>query len=268
MVEFKAKVEDLKEICKLASMKGTNEINGKEYFAMEDALLKVNQSLEIRSLSAMRELMIKIIYNAVEVVEKGEIPVADIEVFGRFLHRFNNSDVVSVSYEGNKIVIKRETPYKVARFITTSLENITSYSGAEKIDNFRLEDGFWTNDKVETSVCLNFNVEKLQNVIDDGDVIKQRVYPFTIENEIFSVSIGNETYGDIKTVIPVNNVFWKSTPKNVKISYAASIDNLFSALKGDISLFLSAEGYAPLIVENHTEKYDFIGCLAPRIEAM
>lgn len=267
MVKFKAKVEDLEELCELASMKGTNEISGKEYKAMEDMLIHVDQTLEIRSMSAMRELLVKLYFKPVQVIEKGDLPISDIETFFKFLNRFNYNDEVTVSLVENKVVIERETPHKIARFISTTPENIASASGAENIDNFKLDaEGYWSNGKVNTSLRLDFDVAKLQDVISDGDVIKQRIYPFVVKEGKFNVSIGNEAYGDMTTDIPVDVMLWKGEQADTRICYAASIDNLFSGLKGKVSVYLVAGGFAPLVVEQHTEKFDFLAFLAPRTE--
>lgn len=262
MTKFKCKISDLNTICKMASMSGTNVISGKEYDAMEDMLLTVGDNIEILAISALKELMVKINYK-VEVIEKGEIAISDIRTFEKFLGRFSPNDDVTVSVADNKVVITRETPRKVARMPIGDSSTIQSTNGVKNIGRFSKVGEAWTNGKDDYGLAITFNIEKLQEVIEDGDVVKQRVYPFVIKNDEFSISIGSEESGVIETTIPTKQI---ANAKDTRTAYASGIDNLVNAINGEVTLYMVAGGSHPFILEKHTQDYDFVGLLAPRIE--
>ena len=270
MVKFKCKVAELNELCSMASMKGTSEIDGKEYRAMQDMLITVGDNLEVKSISALRELMIKINFKA-EILEKGTLAVPDIVTLEKFLGRFNSGDVITVSEAGGKIVLERESPKKTAKLPSTANENVQSANGPDMVSKFEKNvNGFWRNGKSNYNLKVDFNVESIQTVIEDGDVVKQRIYPFVIKDGKFTVSIGTEATGDIASDVPVGSITsdpQNTGPQNVRVAYASGIDNLFSAISGPVSLYLVDDNKYPLILEQHTEKYDFFALLAPRAEA-
>jgi hypothetical protein len=266
MTKFKTTINDLQQICRMASLKGTNEQSEKEYDAMMDMLLVVGDTLEVASISALKELMVKINYKA-EILEKGEIAIPSIDTFEKFLGRFNPSDTVTVSVDVNKVVIERETPKKIARMPIGAVESLTSSEGVKKfLDNFVKTDGVWVAKGIPYNLTVTFDVGALKEVIEDGDVVKQRVYPFIVDKDVgFKISIGNEENGTITTFITTKSITNKEdTP--TRTAYASGIDNLFSAVAGEVQVHMVAGGYNPLILEQHTEKYDFIGLLAPRVE--
>ena len=267
MVKFKCKIQDMLQVCKMASLKGTNDISGKEYLSMQDMILAVDENVEVKSLSVLKEMMVKINYH-VDVIEKGQIPISDISMFVKFLQRFVPTDDVTISLVENKVVIERESPKKVARMITTSPENIVASQGTSQMEKYHKNaDGYWTNDKMLFNLKIDFDAQEMRNVIGDGDLISQRVYPFVVKDSKFSVPLSSSTYGDMESEIALSSIktseaSWVDT----RTAYAAGLDNLFSALSGNVSLYLITGGYFPLLLEQHSEKYDFIALLAPRIE--
>ena len=198
-----------------------------------------------------------------EVIEKGQIPINDISLFMKFLQRFVPTDDVTVSLVENKVVIERLSPKKVARMITSSPENIVAAQGTEALTKFHKEENIWVSDKYICNLRIDFEAEDMQSIIADGDLIKQRVYPFVIKDGKFSVPLVSKEFGEMETEVPTEDI---TLPDSTRTAYAAGLDNLFSALQGKVSLFMKAGGNHPLLLEHSAEKYHFVAMLAPRME--
>jgi hypothetical protein len=253
----------------MASLKGTNDISGKEYLSMQDMLLEVSDTIEVKSLSVLKELLVKVNYK-VNIIEQGQIPISDISMFVKFLERFVPTDDVTISLVENKVVIERENPKKTARMITTSAENVVASQGTATLSKHtKNANGFWSTEKYSYNLKIDFDAEEMQNVIGDGDLIKQRVYPFVVKQGKFNVPLTSKEVGDLDTEILTSVIASDPNnigPLNTRTAYAAGLDNLFSALQGKVSLYLVDGGFYPFVLEQHSEKFDFMALLAPRVE--
>ena len=271
MTKFRCKISDLQKICKMVSLTGKSEATGKEYRSILDMNINalVTNELSIEAIDTLKHLGLTLHYLIDEVIEEGSLPIGDIELFEDFLERFNSDDVVAVETATNRIVITRENPHKVAKVPMASLEAILS----KDVPFFKTlgfsKTNFVETEKLKPNLKIVFDAEAMQNVIADGDVVKQRIYPWVIKDGKFTVTVGTETYGEIETEIKLHSIESNPEnpgPQNVETGYSSGIDNLFGNFNGKVTVYLVDEPKAaPLIFECKTERFHFIAALAPYV---
>jgi hypothetical protein len=265
LTKFKCKISDLETICRFTSLKGKSEISGKEFRALMDALIVVTkEGLKIEAMDVQKHIAIRLYHSVESVEEEGSLPIGSIEQFEQFIGRFNPDDLVEVSTVENLLIINRESPRKVARFPLGDISAINS-KDAPIFAKFQSIDGFYKFSKLDYNLKFVVDAEKILAVIEDGEVVKQRIYPWNVADNKLVIKIDGGVAGEIETDIPLESVEGKF--KKASSGYAAGIDNLFSNLSGKVNIFMvddSTEA-TPLIITQKTDKFEFLAILAPRV---
>jgi len=275
MTKMSCKISVLEEICRLASLKGKNP-QGKEYVAIPDLLLQVfnrisgsmpgKSAVIVKAIDNKGAIGVALINYNVNVLEPGVIPIGDVEKFVKYLSRFNSSDEVTVETTENRIILERKEPYKKATIPMASVDSISSNKNAEQIlSNFqKTETGFFKSKKTNLNIRLTLNADDIKSVIDDGEVVGQRIYPWQLEENRLVIKVGEERLGEIETVIPTTKVETETPPANTKTSFAYGVDNIFGNLSGEIQVYLANNAeVCPLILTKETDTYKLKILLAP-----
>jgi len=286
MTEVKCKVSDLREICDLVSMKGKNP-QGKEYVAVPDFMIKANQvqdasigpRLEVSATDSKNALAVGLKYKVDAILEWGDIPISDVETFVKYLDRFNATDNITLKTTQNKIILERADPKKVARIPLAESDSIESGTkGEEALARFPLTPaGYPKSAKTYLSLKLLLDAGAIKGVVEDGEVVKQRTYPWTIVVNAFSVKVGSEQLGEIETQIKTDKIeldpevaggiepgTTARAPIGTKTSFSYGFDNLFSYIDGKIEIYLAENVEAcPLYLVKKTEKFELRAILAP-----
>ena len=267
MTEFSCKVSDLVELCQLVSLSG-KDLKGKEHLAIPDFLLTVNaDNLEVKAVDSKGALAVHLTYK-IRPITPGIIPIGDVDVLLNYLSRYNSSDDITVSTTENKLILTRKNPLKVSRIPLASLETITTSKGADTIlQNFQpTPTGYFASKKTNWDLKLTLKAEDVAEVIEDGEVVKQRIYPWKLENGL-TIVVGTEQLGEIETSILIKEMSGETpTPPKTKTSFAYGIDNIFSNLSGDVNVFLvDGVDSCPIILQKKTDKYDITIFLAPAV---
>lgn len=276
MTQIKCKIQDLEEICKLAGLKGKDP-RGKEYTALPDFLMSCEEKMggisyiKIKAVDNKGAIALHLVYKNLTIIEPGLIPIGDVETFQKYLSRFNSSDEVTVSTTENRIVLTRQSPKKVAYIPKASVEALTTHKGAEKIlRTFKFDaetDGYPRSSKTYLDLRLTLNADDIKSVVDDGEVVQQRIYPWKVEGNKLSIKVGSEQLGQIETDINLLKIEPQETsPASTKTSYAYGLDNIFSNISSEIKIYLAnkaGEMGCPLYLEKETDKYNLTIILAP-----
>jgi len=269
VTEFQCKVSDLVELCQTVSLKG-RDLKGKEHLAIPDFLLTVNpENLEVKAVDSKGALAVNLTYK-IKAIIPGIIPIGDVEKLLEYLSRYNSSDDITVSTTENKLVITRKTPLKVSRIPLASLETITTSKGADAIlQNFQpTPTGYFASKKTTWNLKLTLKAEDVSEVIEDGEVVKQRIYPWKLDNGL-TINVGTEQLGEIETSIPIKEMSGDIPEPSLvrtKTSFAYGIDNIFSNLSGDVKVFLvNGVDSCPIILQKTTDKYNLTIFLAPAV---
>lgn len=276
MIEVKCKVSDLREICDLISMKGKNP-QGKEYVAVPDFMIKavagqplpMQGVLEVSATDSKNALAVGLKYKVESVPEAGNLPISDVETFIKYLDRFDATDSITVKTTQNRIILERADPKKVARIPLAESDSIESGAkGDEALARFPLTTaGYPKSAKTHLSLKLLLDAGAIKGVIEDGEVVKQRSYPWTIDGNAFSVKVGSEQLGEIETQIKVEKI--EGDPEvprlaGTKTCFSYGFDNLFSYIDGKIEVYLADGAEAcPLYLVKKTDKFELRAILAP-----
>lgn len=271
MTELICKISDLEEICRLVSLKGKNP-QGKEFVAIPDFLMVVGNpsgsipvGVHVMAVDNKGAIAVDLDYPGIKWSKSGLVPIGDVEEFQRYLARFNSSDEITLSTTENKIIITRKAPYKVARIPMADVEALTTSKGADQIlQNFkRTEAGYFQSKKTHLNLRLTLNADDIKNVIDDGEAVKQRIYPWKLENGKLSIKVGTEQLGEIESDIKVVVDEVEGSIKT-KASFAYGIDNIFGNMSGEVQVYLQNNvTVCPLILTQKTDKYSLKILLAP-----
>jgi hypothetical protein len=251
------------------SLQGRN-IDGKSYRAILDCLVNATDYLTVKAMDLQGSFAIHLLYNIPQIIEQGQLPIGDIEKFESFLGRFDINDEVTVSTQGNKIVIERESPKKIARIPMAAHESILS-KNAIIIDKLTWSDlHFPITGKTHYNLAATIKAEDVTSLFDDGNVLKQRILPWRIDNNILYMKIGTETAGEFETEIQLEDLkrdeSIHSVSPRTSTAFGNGLDNIFSNLSGKVTIFLQAEvEICPLVVKQESEKYNFLALLAPYV---
>lgn len=197
--------------------------------------------------------------------EAGLIPIGDVESFQKYLDRYNSSDEVTVSTTDNLIIITRVSPQKIARISKSSVDTITTTKGVEVLQNFQFNDkGFPESKKTKLNLRLTLEADEIKKVVDDGEVVKQRIYPWMVDNG-FSIKVGTEQLGQIETLISLKKIEGEIPEQpSTKTVYAYGLDNIFGNIDGEIKVYLAnGTQSCPMLLTKETEKYNLTILLAP-----
>jgi hypothetical protein len=263
MTKIKTKISEFRKICDLVSLIG-KDTKGKQILAIPEFLIDASQNaVKIKAVDKGNHLAIDLTYN-VEVLESGPIVIGDVGYIQDFLNRFGSSDEVTIATTENKIIITRESPKKVARIPLASEESLDKKDAKGFLEHFKKNDkGFYETSKTNFNIKLTVLASKIKDVIDDGEAVQQRVYPWSIVDNKLVVKVGAEQSGIIETDIGFED---STITKDTKVisAYAYGLDNIFNNLSDKVTLYLSetVEG-CPLILEQTTDKYSFKAVLAP-----
>ena len=273
MTEIKAKISDLLELNEILSMTGVDQ-KGKRYSVIPDYLIEAKkdsylveqkepnaQFLQVEAIDIRKALTLKMQFNKVEVVEAGQIPIGDAEKFGKFLSRFNASDEVTLKTSGNNLVISRVSPAKVARYKLADLESLTTTKGASvMLAKFPFVDGYPKSEKTHLNLKLTVKVDKMKEVILDGETVGQRIYPLTVEGSKATMKVGSATLGEIETDVEAS----MEKEGNVRTAFAYGLDNVFSGLSGEVTIYAEDKSESkPIMIQQKTDKFEILVLLAP-----
>jgi len=266
MPEFVCKVGDFKELLQVISLKG-KDLKGKEYTAIPDFLLSVEpDGLKVKAMDNKGSLAVNLHYKAVKVSQAGVMAI-DSEILQGYLDRYNATDEVTVSAQENRIIIIRNNPQKVSR-IPLSDESLVTSQGVDVFQNFvKSPSGYYQSKKTNWNVALTLKAEDVKDVVDDGEVVKQRIYPWKLENGALSIKVGAQPQGEIETIVSIIKAETE-TPfqPSTKTSFAYGLDNIFGNLVGEVKVYLGNNMEScPLILEKTSDKYSLVVFLAPAV---
>ncbi len=275
MTEFKIKISELREICELVSLEG-KDLKGKSFRPIPDFIIDAGMDkpdiLQVRAKNKGGQLALDLSFKLKETIAKpGQLVIGDTENFLGFLDRFNASDEVIVSTTENKIIMTRSNPKKVARIPMADQSTVETKDAQNFLDKYiKGPDGFYQTTKTKFDVRLSLKAEDIKNVIDDGEAVKQRIYPWHLDQSGLNIKVEGPE-GEIETSIP-----WKTLETaspldqsggpmlRVDSAYAYGIDNIFGNLSGDVNINLANNiGACPIVIDKNTDKYTLKIILAP-----
>ena len=114
---------------------------------------------------------------------------------------------------------------------------------------------------------MELNANDVTALFDDGDLIKQRILPWKVEDSKLKVAIVDEVMGSFESEIALASI--ESNPdkagaKKTLVHFGRGIDNVFSNLSGAVDVYMMDDNVqGPIVVEQSGEAFDFIAMIAP-----
>lgn len=265
MVEIKGKISDFKELCHLVSLEGKDG-KGKSIRPIPEFVINAELGkVYIAARNQGGQLVVSLTYKSLTTINPGQLVVGDVEAFLGYLDRFNSSDEVTLSTYENKLMITRSSPKKVARFPHSDVTSVETRDADVAVSKFvKKETGFFETPKTKFGIKLELSAEDVKDVIDDGEAVGQRIYPWNLSTSGLSVKVASET-AEIETDIPIKKISKADEePVNIQSAYAFGLDNVFNNLSGQVDISLANNiGACPMIIEQETTKYYIRIMVAP-----
>jgi len=264
MVRIQLSVSKLKQFLGLVSCEGgTDDGNKRDKVIKEFVIFALDNTIESYATDKIGKLFANV-KMVVTVLEPGQFTIGDIDNFEKYLGIFEGKDILTISQEGGIIKMERDSPAKMIKFSTVSIDNIETHKTAELIHTrWKMTAVDMGTDKVKLSDIINVKAEDLAQVVNDSAVVGEQHYPFIIsknEHGIFTlkVEVGSlqTSMAVIKSTIPA---VIQSVEMNNKYSYG--FDNVFMALHGDVKLFTAPN--MPLWVIKEESDYKVRYMLTP-----
>ncbi|KKN58996.1 hypothetical protein LCGC14_0546710 [marine sediment metagenome] len=218
-------------------------------------------------------------FKDLQILNKGLIPI-NIEITKKFLSRFSSSDSVEVVYENGMISFKRSNPDFPPLEIFMSTKRINSiqcdfFSNLKKqIDNEKSEKDkklleFFKKHKsiyfIEKDGSANIFGVKLDNfievacghlkeVVKDGELLENRIYPFTVVDGKLNVtvkSIKEENLNRISRGIYVKS---SSFTSDFSTTYSSQFNAAISSTRGHIQLYFGEDKPLLLIKQSDSDR--------------
>lgn len=261
MARFKVKVDDLGMLLRLVQAVGRNT-KGEQHAFLDDCILRVEK--ERLSILCMDENQVLAIMgegklDKTDVIETGLIPV-ELEFSLDSLKRFKDSDKIVVSYSmgGTKIDYEREKPHLLVRSKTKPVDEIKT-----DIENFpcKFENNVWKSPTSgrQIDTYIKIDASEFKEIVQDGEQIQHRSFPFTIKNNSIEVNVEDDDTGElIARELVVKEI---KNGNDLKSLYSYGFGNAFGQLSGEIEIWIANE--TPLIVKKQWTNFSLTYMLAP-----
>jgi len=264
MVKIQLPVSKMKQFLELVSCEGgTDEGSKQDKVIKEFVIFAMDNTIESYATDKIGKLFANV-KMTITVLEPGQFTIGDIDNFEKYLGVFDGKDMLTISQEAGVIKMERDSPAKMMKFSTVSIDNIETHKTAELIHTrWKMTATDIGTDKTKLTNIINVRAEDLAQVVSDSAVVGEQHYPFVImKNEhgqlVLKVEVGSlqTSMAVIKSMIPA---VIQSVEMNNK--YAYGFDNVFTTLKGDVQLFTAPN--MPLWVVKSESDYKVRYMLTP-----
>lgn len=194
---------------------------GEKAVQAEDCVIHVKKnSLWAVTVDKSRKIIMQAKVNKIsglQTINVGKIPV-DIDMMMKYLKRFSSNDDIEVIYENGMIALiktedKLENPIKVRAFFAAKrmsaiqndfimgIQNTIKGKGLDKdkklLEFFKTNISIYTLDEEAQSVdvlgtvldtFVELSCSQLKAIIADGELLENRVYPFSVKNNVFNIT--------------------------------------------------------------------------------
>lgn len=180
-----------------------------------------------------------------------EFSVSEINTVLTMLNTLNRNDMVNISVNKGKLVIKREKPKKTLRISTIKEKTVKTLNKIPKIDG---------------DVSITIDSELIRNITKDSKAVDLSEVPMLIENGMFGTIVGNlnkiENFFEENVEIEFLN---ENDSENIISRYAEEyISAIFRVLKGNVTIEFGTD--RPLKVTKETENYTVSYIVAPIVQ--
>ena len=191
-------------------------------------------------------------FKNIEILENGNIPIGNINLFLSYLNRFKDEDKIILENEDNLIKIQKDGRKKTAYIPmvdeTFIEDNERSKNIREKLKISEEEVAFGTS-IMKTKIIADS--EYINEFIDDGNVDDlSRIYPIIVKDGKVVCQVGVKKLGMIYSELQT-----KESTGNCEVHFMNGIDNVFKNLEGEVTIYLADN--SPMIVMKEDDKFKF-----------
>lgn len=242
MAKIAIKVSSLKKFLSYITCAGGTEEGEKQGNVINEFVISVAGNIShVLAIDKAGKLFVDVAM-VTTVIEPGMITIGDVSTFEKYLEVFASKDEIVLSQESGVIKMARESPKKVAKFSTVSIEHIETNETAKMINNmwkFNEDKSVLGTERTQLGNIIAARAEDICSVVKDTKVVGEQHYPFVIMdrgdgNKILKVEVGSlqTSMGVIKSMIPAT-----INSEELNNKYAYGFDNVFSTVKGNVTMY-------------------------------
>jgi len=261
MTKIQAKSQDFKILFEKIKLQGKDETKCSKPLIYNCILNckdnKVTTSLLNSSCTVFGEFEFK----TIKVLEEGNISIGNIQEFSEYINKFAGENEITIETTENEILIKRDSPKKVAKLNLTSETYIEDSNRAiEILSKLIIEEEKVIFNEVILDKKFIVDCKNIKEALDDGNISSiTRVFKFDFTENKINCLIGENTENRIETEIPIS-----SGNGNCKNIFRQGIDNVFSNISGEVKIYISEDSPMFVSSEDNFCKSKFV--IAPAIE--
>lgn len=232
---------EMGEILDKIRMRG-KDTDGQVTPLVEDTILTFEDGqVHTRAFDPMKSVWVRLSWPFDNIRQEGRLVIGDISEFRSYLGRFGEQTVIEQKVTEETVEIRfNDEERKVGGYPAQDEEHIKS---TQQVDQLPFEYDVEEDDHpaapakgVYLDTWFTTEVAEIKDVLEDGDTTQVRKYPLSVEDGHVQVRVGDDT-GYIETE------FHADAGEGTAASmYGYGMDNVFSNLSGEITVFLTDDG--------------------------
>lgn len=261
MTKIQGKYKDLKAIFERLKLQGKDETKTSKPLIYNCILVCKDDKINCSVLNPSCTVLAQFEFGNVKVIEAGNIPIGNIQEFSEFIGKFTSEEDITIETSENEILIKRTKPKKTAKLGMIVEEYIEDSNRAvEALSKLKIEENSITFNDLKLENKFIFDSKFMKEALDDGNISSIiRVFKFDFSEEGINCLIGKQTENKIETEVPLI-----SGKGKCKVLFQQGIDNVFSNVSGNVTIFVADDSPMFVIAEDNISKSKFI--IAPVME--
>ena len=245
---------EIADITDLIRMGGTDTDGQKVKLVKDTVLTFEDGQVRATSFDGMNSVWNDVRVDFDGIKREGKLVIGSISEFRKYLKRFGENTIVEqVERDDGMWLEFKDEDRKNGAYPARDEEHIKSVKNTDQLP-FRFDEGddcpVAPSKNIDLDTFIVTEVSEIKNIIDDGDTTDVRKYPMSVEDGEVTVMVGDDS-GYIQTQFSAEGEGEASSV------YAYGVDNVFSNLSGEVTIFLADE--APMWVhqdgESHTLDY-------------
>jgi len=261
MTKIQGKYKDLKAIFERLKLQGKDETKTSKPLIYNCILECKDNKIFCSVLNTSCTVLGQFEFGNIKVLEAGEIPIGNLQEFSEFINKFKCEEEITIETTENEIYIIRDKPKKTAKLAMISKEHIEdSIRAVEALSKLKVSETQVIFNDLKLENKFVFDSKFMKEALDDGNISSiSRIFRFNFSEKGINCLIGRTTENKIESEIALI-----SGKGKCKVLFQQGIDNVFSNVSGNVTVFVSEDSPMFVIAEDAISKSKYV--IAPVIE--
>lgn len=252
---IKTNYEEISELTNYIRMRGVDTDGQKIKLVTDTILYFQDDTVWAKAFDPMKSVWTWVRQDFDGIKQDGKLVIGSISDFRKYLNRFGEHTIVQQEEREDGVWLTfNDEDRKEGAYPATDEDHIKSVQNVEELP-FQFEEGddypHAPAKGVELDTFFVTDVAEIDDVIEDGDTTQVRKYPLSVEDGVVSARVGDED-GYIETSFQASG---EGTSASI---YGYGMDNVFSNLTGEVTVFLMDDGPLWVHAEDEEKTLDYM----------